>query len=200
MKTPFHCALVGILIATLLSPSWAERSDRSKPIQVEADSLRYDETRQVSVLTGNVVLTKGSIVIRGERVEIRQDTDGYQYATVQGSPQVLAFFRQKRDGLDEYIEGNGETILYDGRVDTVRFQKKANLRRLRGSTVADEISGDTVMYENLQDRFSVDGGPKAASTPSGRVRAMFSPKAEAAAGDGSGVVLKPSTQVEKTTP
>lgn len=189
-------ALVGCLVA----PVAAERADRNKPIQLEADTLRYDDVREVSVLTGNVLLTKGSIVIRGASVEVRQDPDGYQYATVVGNAQTPAFFRQKRDGVDEFIEGTGETIQYDGRADTVRFVKRAQLRRLRGSTLADEVLGDTVLYENLLDRFSVDGTPKTTTGNGGRVRAMFTPKPSAAAdSNNESVSLKPSSQTEKSS-
>ncbi|MBT0569697.1 lipopolysaccharide transport periplasmic protein LptA [Curvibacter sp. CHRR-16] len=184
------------LVGSLVAPAAAERADRNKPIQLEADALRYDDVRQVSVLTGNVVLTKGSIVIRGATVEVRQDPDGYQYATVVGNSQTPAYFRQKRDGVDEFIEGTGETIQYDGRADTVRFLKQAQLRRLRGSTLADEVTGDSVLYENLSDRFSVDGAPKTAAGTGGRVRAMFTPKPSSTSTEA--VPLKPSNQIEKS--
>lgn len=198
------------LLGAVVTPAFAERADRNKPIQLEADTLRYDDVRQVSVLTGNVLVTKGTIVIRGATVEVRQDPDGYQYATVVGSAQTPAFFRQKRDGVDEFIEGTGNTIEYDGRADTVRFIKQAQLRRLRGGTLADEVNGDTVLYENLADRFSVDGAPKTAAGTGGRVRAMLTPKPSAAsAGSAAGATnatkpadalpLKSANQIEKSS-
>jgi lipopolysaccharide export system protein LptA len=63
----------------------------------------------------------------------------------------------------------------------VRFIKKAQLRRLRGALLADEVTGANILYENLSDRFTVDGAPKSATAPAGRVRAMLTPKPEAAA-------------------
>src|SRR5450830_486614 len=86
----------------------AEKADRSKPMNVEADALRYDDLKQTSVFTGRVVLTKGSILIRGARIDVRQDPEGSQYGLVTAEPGKLAFFRQKREGLDEFIEGQGE--------------------------------------------------------------------------------------------
>ncbi len=178
----------------------AEKADRSKPMNVESDALRYDDLKQVSVFTGNVVLTKGSILIRGAQIEVRQDPEGYQFGLVTGAPGKQAFFRQKRDNLDEFIEGEGDTIEYDGKADTVRFIKNAQMRRLRGATVADEVTGALIQYENLTDRFTVDGAPKTASAPAGRVRAMLTPKPDA----GSptvvpvpGGVLRPTTRIEK---
>jgi lipopolysaccharide export system protein LptA len=181
-------------------PGWvhAEKADRNKPMNVEADSLRYDDLKQVSIFTGRVILTKGTIVIRGDRLEVRQDPDGTQFGVATGSADKLAFFRQKREALDEFIEGEGETITYDGKADTVTFSRKAQLRRLRGSTLADEITGGNIVYENLTDLFTVDGaankGPSGALGSTGRVRVMLTPKPEAAAPAANEATrLKPSS-------
>lgn len=163
----------------LAMPVWAEKADRSKPMNIEADQLRYDDVQQTTVFTGRIVLTKGSITIRGAKLEVRQDPEGYQYGTVTGSAAEPAFFRQKRDGLDEFIEGQGDTLVYNGKADTVRFEKNALLRRYRGAVLADEVSGALILYENLTDKFSVDGStPGAAGGAKGRVRAMLTPKPE----------------------
>jgi lipopolysaccharide export system protein LptA len=175
------------LAALTLWPAWslAEKADRGKPMHVEADRLRFDEAKQVRVITGNVLITKGSIVIRGARVELRQDAAGNQYAKVIAEAGRRAFFRQKRDGLDEFIEGEGETIDYDGKADTVRFVGQAEMRRLRGVTLFDQMSGNLISYDNQTDVFSVDGAGAStgAATPGGgRIRLMLTPPPDAAAG------------------
>jgi lipopolysaccharide export system protein LptA len=169
-----------LAVALGAGAAWAEKADRNKPMNIESDALRYDDLKQISIFTGRVILTKGTIVIRGNRVEIRQDPEGYQFGVATEEPGKLAFFRQKREGVDEFIEGDGQTIEYDGRADTVKFIGKAVLRRLRGATLADEVIGNVVLYNNLTDIFTVDGGPSQASTgaPRGRVRAMLTPKPE----------------------
>lgn len=161
----------------------AEKADRNKPMNVEADALRYDDLKQSSIFTGRVVLTKGTIILRGARIEARQDAEGYQFGVVTAEPGKLAFFRQKREGVDEFIEGEGETIEYDGRADTVKFIKKAQLRRYRGATLNDELTGGVILYDNTSDVFRIDGGQAKGSpgAPGGRVRAMLTPKPEAAA-------------------
>ena len=110
----------------------AEKADRGKPMLIEADALRVDDLKQITVASGKVVVNKGSILIRGARVEVRQDPEGYQSGTVTAEPGARAFFRQKREGLDEFIEGEGETIAYDGKADTVRFVRRAEMRRNLG--------------------------------------------------------------------
>lgn len=156
----------------------AERADRDKPMNVEAGALRYDDLKQLSVFTGNVVLTKGTLIIRGERVEVRQDPDGWQYGTAFGVAGKRAFFRQKREGVDEWIEGEGERVEYDGKADTVKFIGQAVMRRFRGATLADETSGTQINYDNLSNVFSVAGGAGNVSplNPNGRVRTMISPR------------------------
>ena len=180
MKPSFLVVLLLLAFSGLGIPAWAEKADRTKPMNVEADALRYDDLKQTSVFTGRVVLTKGTILIRGARIDVRQDAEGYQYGVVTAEPGKLAFYRQKREGLDEFIEGEGETIEYDGKADRVKFIKRAELRRFRGSTLSDEIAGSLVTYDNANDTFAVDGGP-ASTTPGGRVRAVLSPRGAASA-------------------
>ncbi len=153
-------------------------------MNIEADALRHDDLKQVSVFTGRVVMTKGTIVVRGARLEVSQDPDGYQFGVVTGEGGKRAFFRQKRDTPpgtpDEYIEGEGETIDYNGRADNVRFTRRSELRRYRGGTLSDEISGDVIVYDNVTDIFTVDGRRATtgagAPAPAGRVRATLTPK------------------------
>ena len=177
MKPVFFAA---VLSAVLAFPVHAERADRDKPMNIESDSLRYDDLRQTSVFTGRVVVTKGTIVIRGARMDVRQDPEGYQYGIVTAEPGKRAFYRQKREGVDEWIEGEGEVIDYDGKADRVKFIRRAEMRRYRGATLTDEMVGSLITYDNTTDVFTVDGGP-ASATPGGRGRAVLAPRDGASA-------------------
>ena len=169
-----------IALALLLAlPARAEKADRDKPMNAEADALRYDDLKQSSVFTGNVVITKGTILIRGARVDVVQDADGYQQAVVIAEPGKLAYYRSKREGVDETIEGEGERIEYDGRADNVKFIRQAVMRRYVAGKLADESHGALIRYENTTDVFTVDGSVQprpTAGNPSGRVRALLSPR------------------------
>lgn len=118
MNHPFALLLASALGA-LSGAALAEKADQNKPMNVEADSLRYDDVNQTSVFTGKVVITKGSIVIRGAKVNVRQDPEGYQYGVVTSEPGKQAYYKQKREGLDEFIEGEADTIEYDGKGKSV---------------------------------------------------------------------------------
>ena len=170
-------------------------------MHIEADRLRFDEAKQVRVITGNVLITKGSIVIRGARVELRQDPAGNQFAKVISEAGRRAFFRQKRDGLEEHIEGDSDTIEYDGKLDTVKFIGQAEMRRLRGATLFDQMNGSLITYDNQTEVFSVDGAGSANSPApggSGRIRLMLTPApaASSPAGSGRGPALRSSTALE----
>lgn len=186
-----------------MTPALAEKADKNKPMNVEADALRYNDVNQTSVFTGRVVVTKGSIVIRGAKVDVRQDPEGYQYGVVTAEPGKLAYYKQKREGLDEFIEGEADVIEYDGKADRVKFIKRAELRRLRGASVADEMTGNLITYDNTNDVFTVDGGGSpgtAPGVPGGRIRAVLSPRTTAPAPAASAtpqpaVQLRPSRTI-----
>jgi lipopolysaccharide export system protein LptA len=176
-----------LALAVAAGPAAAEKADKNKPMNVEADALRYDDLQQTSVFTGNVVVTKGTIVIRGTKMTVHQDPEGYQFGVVTADPGKRAYFRQKREGVDEYMEGEGETIDYDGKLDRVKFIGRAEMRRLRGAAVSDESSGSVITYDNANDQYTVDGGVASATpaNPGGRVRATLAPRAAASAAAGS---------------
>ena len=197
-------AVGALALALIALPALAEKADRDKPMNIEADALRYDDLKQTSVFTGNVVITKGTIIIRGARVDVRQDPEGYQIAVATAGADKLAFYRRKRDRVNEYIEGEGQTIEYDDRADTVKFVKQAVLRRYNGAKLADETTGGVIVYDNQTDIFTVDvGSPgRTVANPSGRVRALLAPRTQPMA-EGTapptargGAALRPSTTLK----
>jgi lipopolysaccharide export system protein LptA len=197
MKKTFAPCLVALAVFLTSGLAVAERADRNRPMNVEADSLRYDDLNQTSIFTGRVVLTKGTILIRGARVEVKQDPEGYQFGVVTAEPGKLAFYRQKREGVDEFIEGEAETIEYDGKADRVKFIRRAEMRRFRGAVLADELTGSVITYDNSNDVFAVDGGASSPA-PGGRVRAVLAPRASASAAAPAQppAVLRPSVTLD----
>jgi lipopolysaccharide export system protein LptA len=170
-------ALLAAVLALAMLPAWAEKADRAKPMVVEADrSGTVDLQRQVLVYSGNVVISQGTLTLRADRIELRESADGYRAATATGIPGKLATWRQRRDGVDETVEGAAERIEFDGHADTLRFIGNSAVRRLRGGTVADEISGGTIVWDNTSEVFRVEGGATSAVNPTGRVRAILSPR------------------------
>ena len=200
--TSLSFAVALLIAAGSSAPAQAEKGDRLKPLNVEADQpSNIDLLKRVVVFNGNVVVTKGTLAIRAARVEVRETPDGYQAAVATGAPGKLATFRQKRDGVDEFIEGQAERLEYDSKADTVRFVNAAVVRRLRGGVVADEVTGSVVSYDNTTEVFSVSGGAAAVTpgNPGGRVRAVLTPRegtpAAAEAASQAAPALTPSTSL-----
>jgi lipopolysaccharide export system protein LptA len=179
-----HHALALFLLAAVLPCAHAEKADRSKPLTIEADQPgTLDLVKQVVVFNGNVVVSQGTMAIRAERVEVRERADGHRSATAMGNGGKPASFKQKRDGLDETIEGVAERIEYDSRGDVVRFAGNAQVRRLRGGAPADEISGALITYDNGNETFSVQGAPAAtagaaSAAGNGRIKVVLAPRLE----------------------
>ena len=176
-------ALLLMTLFGLAQPAQAEKADRSKPLHAESDAMRHDELKQRTLFTGNVVMTKGTILLRAERVEVTQTPDGFQQASAQAAPGKLIYWRSKRDGVDEFIEAEAEVADYDGRADLLTLTRKAVLRRYVGTTLADESTGAVIRYDNTREVFTVDGEPRTVGgAPGGnRVRAILSPRGNPAA-------------------
>jgi lipopolysaccharide export system protein LptA len=203
MKKTYAALLLPAVFSLLTSAALAEKADRDKPMNIEADALRYDDLKQTSVFTGRVVVTKGTIVIRGARMDVRQDPQGYQFGVVTAESGKLAFFRQKREGLDEFIEGEGEVIEYDSKADNVKFIKRAEMRRFRGAQINDEMTGNLIVYDNDTDVFTVDSGVAqgAPAVGGGRIKAMLTPNTAASApvSPSSPAANQPSPQLRSST-
>jgi lipopolysaccharide export system protein LptA len=156
-------------------PAWAEKTDRDQPLTFSADRMRLDEKRRVRVLSGDVEIAKGTLLIRAAQIELRETPQG-TVAMATGSAGKPATFRQKRDGVDEVVEGQAQRIDYDARNDTVRFTHQASVRRYRGSVLADEISGQSISYDAVSEVIEVQGAASGSNAgSSGRVRGVLAP-------------------------
>jgi lipopolysaccharide export system protein LptA len=194
--------LIALPLAGFAPLAHAERADKDKPLNIEADNMTYDDLKQVNIFTGHVVATKGTIVIRADRVEVTQDPQGYQFATGTSSGGNLSYFRQKREGLDEYIEGTAIRIDYDGKQDLTTLTTNATVKRLQGlSTVMDQVRGSVITYDGQNDFYTAKAGKDVAGpgNPTGRVRAMLSPRnGNAAPLNGGSATLVPSNTIQGT--
>ena len=172
--------LLALLMAIVPVAASAEKADRDKPMNIEADKLVHDELNQVSIFIGRAVLVRGTMIMRGSRIEMREDADGYQLGVILPEPNKRAFFRQKREGNDEFMEGEALRIEFDGRADRVKLIDNAEIRRYRGAVMNDTMTGKLIIYENLTDVFSIDGQRTAegGKLVSGRVKAVLAPRSK----------------------
>jgi len=164
--------LVAALICVFTTSAQAERADREQPVNIEADRVEIDDKKQEAVFEGNVVLSQGTLMLKADRIIVIQDESGFQHGTAYGNP---AYFRQKREGYDDYIEGQAERLEYNGAEEKVQLFTKAKLKR-----GGDEVRGNYISYNALTEFFEVTGGgdTAAAGSASGRVRAIIQPRSK----------------------
>ena len=195
--------LLCTLAAIAAQSAFAEKADRDKPMNVEADSLKHNDQQQLTIFTGKVVMTKGSLVMKAARMEVKQDKQGNQVAKLWADPGERIFFHQKREGLDEFTEGEAETVVYNSQADTLTLTQRAELRLLRGQVVADRIQGQEILVNNATEVFTVNGKPNVAGSPVGnqRVKATITPRPKInEVSPPTGPVLKPSTRTGADKP
>ena len=161
--------LAGLCATMLALPAHAEKADRSKPVNLEADSVTLDDIKKVSVYEGNVILSQGTLMLRANRVQVTQNANGLDKVSATGRPVA---FRQKVEGREEYIEGFADRIEFDSTTSQLELIGQAQLRR--GN---DELRGAQISYNANTEFYKVVGQPDA-KTPSGRVRAVIRPKSD----------------------
>lgn len=173
------CCLLGV------ASVHAEKADRNKPVYIESDTATTNEAQHVTTFTGHVVLTQGTLVIKANKLVVHQDADGFKDGVAYGDP---AHFRQKRDGVNEYVNGYGQRIQYDQRQDTLQLFTHA--RMIRGQ---DDVRGDYISYDGKTEFFQVLGGGQTTSGQ-GRVHAVIMPKKKT----GGGQAVTPGGAVNPT--
>ena len=170
MRTTYSI-LSAVLCTALLAPlAHAEKADRDKPVNLEADTVTLDDVRKISVYQGNVILSQGTLMLRADRVQVTQNAGGLDKVSATGRPVA---FRQKVDGRDEFIEGYADRIEFDSVSSQLELIGQAQLRR--GN---DELRGAQISYNANTEFYKVVGQPDAKS-PAGRVRAVIRPKPRA---------------------
>jgi lipopolysaccharide export system protein LptA len=177
-----RAAFVAVALALAGSCVHAERADRTKPMSVTSSGGAPDVVdlkKHSAVFTGNVIITQGTLEIHADRVEVSEDADGQRLGYAFGSAEHPATFRQKRDGEDEYSEGDATRIEYDSAGNRVRFVGAAHLRMLKGTTVTDTASAPLITYDTATDTVKFEGA--GTSGPAGRTTVVFTPKDVASA-------------------
>jgi lipopolysaccharide export system protein LptA len=165
--------LLAALLAAHAGRVLAEKADRDKPMRIEANRMTSDDTRRMTMFEGNVVVTKGTLTIRADRIVVRQDAEGFQHSTATGAPVRFKQRQDPKDGAEaEWIQGEALRIELDDRKSTIELFEQAKVTK-----GGDEVAGEHIFVDQRSDFFSVNSGRGGA--PGGRVRAVLQPKAPA---------------------
>ena len=190
-----YLAPLMIVCSLAALPAYAEKADREKPINLEADSISMDNINKVQILEGNVILTQGTMQILTSKLVVTQDADGFQKGVATGGANGLARFKQKREGRDDYIEGEAERIVHDARSEKTEFFVRGWVK-----SGADEVKGHYISYDALTEQYLVTNAGETKSAKGAaqaRVRAIIQPKGKNAPAENTGepLTLKPDAKV-----
>ena len=174
-KAPIAAAFATAILVLPAFSALAEKADKDKPTHIEANRMSSDDTKHLSVFEGSVVLTKGTVVVRADRIVVYQDAEGFQVSTATGKP---VRFRQKGDpkGDKEGVWTDGEAleVKIDDRKESIELFKQARVTRDQ-----DVIKGEYIFLDQRTEFFTVNAAKDAAPTsPEGRVTAVIQPKSK----------------------
>lgn len=160
----------------------AEKADANKQAVIDYDTLHVDDVTQVSTITGNVIVNKGTLNLKAEKAVIKQTPEGDLHVTLTTVPGKLATFRQKRDGgPDLWVEGEAERIEYDERTGLVQLFNTAKVRQLDGATPTDEIKSEFISYDSLREQFAARNDASGVTKPgAGRGQMIITPRKKTA--------------------
>jgi lipopolysaccharide export system protein LptA len=169
---------LALAIVALACPAWAEKGDREKEIVVGADRLTADDANKTSTFEGGVVVTQGTMRMTAARVTVKEDAQRHKLYVANGSPVT---FRQKRDNVDEWVEGFADRAEFDDRNDVLKLFGNARVKSNQN-----EITGDFITYDMKREVAEVSGAApgKAAPANAGRVKVIIVPPRKDGEGDG----------------
>lgn len=177
------CAFLFLAVVSLGAS--AEKADASKQATIDYSNLDVDEIKRTSTLTGNVIVTKGTLLLKAEKAVLRETPDEYMEVILSAGGGKAATFRQKRDGgPDLWVEGEAQRIEYDERTAVVKLFGAAKIRQLEGSRMTDEIQSEFISYDSMREVFAARNEATGASkTGGGRGRMIIAPRKPRAGAD-----------------
>jgi len=168
-------AMAFIAVLTLSPmPARAERADRDKPVNLDADRITVDDVKKTQIFEGSVVLTQGTLSIRSDHMVVTQDASGYQRGVATGGADGLARFRQKREGRDDYVDGEAERIEHDANSEKSQFFGRAHVKNGQ-----DDVRGPYIVFDSKTETYVVSNRPGGTASPTAakeRVHAVIQPR------------------------
>lgn len=169
--------LLVMLSVASLSAS-AEKADSAKQTVINYDSLDVDDVSQTSILTGNVVVTKGTLLLKSDKAVIKETPEGYMFVTLTAANGKSATFRQKRDaGPNLWVEGEASRIEYDERTEIVKLFTNARLRELEGPKPTRTVESEYITYDGRKEQFATRNDASGETrTGKGRATMIIAPR------------------------
>lgn len=151
---------------------FALQSDRNQPTKLSSNKADFDDVSQEYILQGNAKITKGSLLIEGEKATIVVDPEGFQQITVIAPANKPAKFSQLMDSpAGERIEGEGDVIFYDAKAETLLIKGNATARKRQGIHWRDKLDAEEINYDLATEKYDA-----LSSNNSKPVKSVLSPR------------------------
>lgn len=167
MQINLKTAVLVAILATSSLHVHALDSDRKQPIAIEADQGSLDQKNQVTVFSGNVLVTQGSLHMKAQNARVSQDKSGNQTMVATGNP---VYFRQQLEGNKGIAEGWGSRAEYDSARNLVKLIGNAKVQR-----GGDMAQGEAISYNTQTEIYTVLGGNAVGNKNGRRVTVIIQP-------------------------
>ena len=145
LRHKFIKVCLSVILVMGASAAFALKSDEKAPLQIDANQATLDQKQMVSVFTGNVVITKGSLVVHADKGVASQDPAGDRVITLDGSP--VTFVQLQDDG--KKIEGQGDHFTYNSKSGLAVLTGRSRVKEGKNLVV-----GDVITYNSLTQVYS----------------------------------------------
>jgi lipopolysaccharide export system protein LptA len=160
--------IAGAVLSLLSLCAWAERADALKQVEMVSRKGHLDEVTQTYILTGDVVITRGTLTIKSDKAQLKETPEGYMVVTLTADAGKVSTFRQKRDGgPDLWVDGQAERIEYDERAELVKLFSKAVVKQTESGRLQSEVDGAFIAYDNRKESATVLNGSNGEDIPGG---------------------------------
>ena len=183
MKKNMNQLMLAAALLLAACAAQAEKADSSKPTQITFDQLDADDVKQIKTFTGNVVLTRGTLLMKSPKAVVTEDPEGYQYVVLIAGGGTQATFRQKLDGPnDQWVEGQADRIEYDNKTELVKLFTKAQIKKTEAGKTASQVDSEFISYDSRKEFFAVKNTASGEGKPgAGRGTMVIQPSNKQAA-------------------
>jgi lipopolysaccharide export system protein LptA len=159
-------------------PAAAAEAQPEPDTLILSDTLNYDDIKKESVFTGNVILTRGLMTLRADKLVVSEDPEGFQHGTATVGSGKLVYVRQEDPAKFEVLEAQGLRGEYNGKTEEIEMIGQAVVTRFVCGKQFDRISGERVKFNQKNNTYQAFSGPNSAAA-GGRVRSVAAPRAKA---------------------
>jgi lipopolysaccharide export system protein LptA len=134
-----NIGLMFIILTAFIPYCIALKSDEKQPLQIDADHATFDQKNMVTVFTGNVIITKGSLKVHANNGVATQDKLGDRTLKLVGAP--VTFVQTDDDGIK--IEGQANNFDYNTKTSLAVLNGRSRVKKGKNIIIGDSLTYNT---------------------------------------------------------